>query len=359
MNKIKVFIVDDSATVRTVVGDILNAATGIEVIGSASDPIFAMPHLERHWPDVIVLDIEMPRMDGLTFLGKIMGQRPTPVVMCSTLTENGSAASIKALAKGAVEIVAKPKVNLKSGLEDSARMLVNAVRAASKVNLKVLSGPRAAPTPVPAAPKLSADAMLARGGPTSSGGGDLIAIGTSTGGTQALERILPRLGADAAPIVLVQHMPEKFTAAFAERLNGLCAVEVREARDGDPVKVGQVLIAPGGQHMMAERNGFGMRVRVKDGPLVSRHRPSVDVLFRSVAKVSGKRALGIIMTGMGDDGANGLKEMHDAGAFTLAQDAETCVIHGMPAVAVKRGGVDREVPLDALATEIMGFGRSS
>jgi len=354
MKKIKVFIVDDSAVIRQVVGQILNSDPGIEVIGSASDPLFALPRMEKEWPDVILLDIEMPRMDGLTFLQKIMKEHPTPVVMCSTLTTEGSSSTMKALRLGAVEAVPKPKTDLKKSLTESSRILINAVQAASKANLKVLKT-TIAPS-LETQTKLTADVMLAKGIAKATFSLDkIIAIGTSTGGTQALETVLPKLPQNIPGIVVVQHMPEKFTAAFANRLNAICKVEVKEGEHMDEIKPGRVLIAPGGKHMMVEVKGRKLCIAVKDGPLVSRHRPSADVLFRSVAKTAGPKALGIIMTGMGDDGAAGLCEMREAGAATLGQNKETCVVYGMPAVAMQRGAVEQEVPLEAIADKIISF----
>lgn len=341
---IKVLIVDDSALVRQVLGKVLQGKAGIEVIGVAQDPLFAMRLMEKQWPDVIVLDIEMPRMDGLTFLRKIMAERPTPVVICSTLTGKGTDTAVQALAAGAVEIITKPKLALKEFLAESNAPIIDAVRAAGAS--RVARSPAAA---APAAtPKLNADAVLpnrSSAGPVSETTDFVVAIGTSTGGTRALEAILPQLRADAPGIVVVQHMPEKFTAAFARRLDSLCQVEVLEARGDDRVIPGRVLIAPGGKHMLLRRSGAQYRVEVKDGPPVSRHKPSVDVLFRSVAQSAAGNALGIILTGMGDDGAAGMLEMHKAGALTIAEHESSCIVHGMPKEAVRRGGVDRELPL--------------
>ncbi len=355
--KIKVMIVDDSAVVRQTVRQALERDAGIEVIAAASDPLFAISHMQRQWPDVIVLDIEMPRMDGLTFLKKIMTERPTPVVICSSLAESGAAATMQALSAGAVAIITKPKMGVKQFLEDSANDVVQAVKAAARANASRLV-PRAA-TPLNPAPKLSADAILGAG--LGSGANmvrtteRIVAIGTSTGGTQALEAVLTRLPAVCPGIVIVQHMPERFTAMFAERLNSLCALEVREARHGDRVMPGRALLAPGGKHMMLARSGAQYTVEVVDGPLINRHRPSVDVLFRSCAKFAGKNAVGVIMTGMGDDGARGLKEMRDAGASTLAEDESTCVVFGMPKEAIRLGGVDRVVPLTQIPEVILGL----
>ena len=345
---IRIFIVDDSAVVRKVLTEMLDRVSGFEVIGSAQDPLFALAKMEKDWPDVITLDVEMPRMDGITFLKKIMEERPTPVVMCSTLTEEGSQTSIQALSLGAIDVVAKPKANLRTALPEASPALIAAIRTAAKANVsKTKSKPIAPITKV--ASKLTADAMLSKGGSrTARKTGALITIGASTGGTQALEAVLTALPANTLPILIVQHMPENFTRSFAERLNGLCALEVKEAEDNDALLPGRVLIAPGGKHMMLQTNQFGASVQIKDGPLVSRHKPSVDVLFRSASKFAGGNALGIIMTGMGDDGARGIKEMHDAGANTVAQNEATCVVYGMPQEAVKLGAINHEIALDKI-----------
>ena len=350
MSRIRVLIVDDSAVVRQVVSGVLTSS-GIEVMDAVSDPIAAMTRLARGWPDVILLDVEMPRMDGITFLKKIMAERPTPVVICSTLTEKGARTTMDALAAGAVSVVAKPRLGLKQFLLESADELVSTVRAAARANASRLA--RRQPVAAPP-PKHSADAVLPPGAPSalSQTTERIVAIGTSTGGTQALEVVLTALPRVSAGIVIVQHMPEKFTAAFAERLNQICEIEVKEAEPNDRVVQGRALIAPGGKHLTVRRSGAQHFVDVIDGPLVNRHRPSVDVLFRSVARCAGRNALGIIMTGMGDDGAAGLAEMHTAGARTIAQDEESCVVFGMPREAIKRGGVDKVIPLSAISKEI-------
>lgn len=352
MSKTGVFVVDDSAVVRQVVSDLVNKAPDLRLVGAAPDPLYALERMQRDWPDVIVLDVEMPRMDGITFLKKIMAERPTPVVICSTLTEKNTETSLQALAAGAVDIVAKPKMGLKRFLEDSSNDLIEAIKGAAHARV---GRPRAAAAPaVKAAPKLTADAVLGAAGPQAMAETTerIVAIGTSTGGTQALEAVLTALPRVSPGIVIVQHMPEKFTAAFAARLDSISQLEVREAKANDRVIPGRALIAPGGKHMLLKRSGAYYHVDVIDGPLVSRHRPSVDVLFRSVAKSAGRNALGIIMTGMGDDGAAGLKEMRDAGAHTLAQDEASCVVYGMPKEAVKRGAVERSVSLAEIAPEI-------
>ena len=357
MNKIKVLIVDDSAVVRQVAKEVLDADPGIAVIAVASDPLIALERMKQGWPDVIVLDIEMPRMDGLTFLRKIMAEHPTPVVICSTLTDKGAETTLEALAAGAVNIITKPKLGLKQFLQDSSNDIVAAVRAAAHANVRRLAGLAAASSAKPPSPKFSADAVLASAAPRAMARTTdaVIAIGTSTGGTQALEAVLTMLPAVCTGIVIVQHMPEKFTALFAERLNSICAMEVREAKNGDRVIPGLALIAPGGRHMMLRRSGAQYQVEVTDGPLVNRHKPSVDVLFRSVAQAAGRNALGIIMTGMGDDGARGMLEMRQAGASTIAEDESTCVVFGMPKEAIKLGGVDKVVPLNLIPREIIGF----
>ena len=353
MNRIKVMVVDDSALVRQVMASLLGADPGIEVISVAADPLFAINRMDQAWPDVIVLDIEMPRMDGITFLKKIMHERPTPVIICSTLTEKGAKTTIDALVAGAVAIITKPKLGVKGFLQNASDDLVTAVKAAARANVKRLLT-RA--EPAMATPgKNTADVILSPGvnRAMSQTTERVVAIGTSTGGTQALEAVLTALPRVSPGIVIVQHMPEKFTAAFADRLNGLCHISVKEAQNNDRVVQGQALIAPGGKHMMLKRSGAQYYVDVVDGPLVNRHRPSVDVLFRSAAKCAGSNALGVIMTGMGDDGAVGLLEMHNAGGYTVAQDEETCVVYGMPREAVKRGGVERSLPLNSIANEIL------
>ena len=354
MTQIKVLIVDDSAVVRQVLTANLSQDPGISVIGAASDPVFAMARMQTQWPDVIVLDVEMPRMDGITFLKKLMAERPTPVVICSTLTEKGAETTMQALAAGAVSIVTKPKVGLKQFLQEDSESLVTAVKAAARANLRRLT---AIATSVPVQAKLTADAILSATSHAMAETTDrVVAIGTSTGGTQALEVILTALPRVCPGLVIVQHMPEKFTGAFADRLNNLCRIEVREAVNGDRVLPGRALIAQGGRHMLLKRSGAHYYVEIVDGPPVTRHRPSVDVLFRSVAKCAGKNALGIIMTGMGDDGAKGLKEMHDMGARTVGQDEDSCVVYGMPKEAVKLGAVHRELPLGRIADEIVAYG---
>jgi len=360
LNAIKVLVVDDSAVVRKVLGAMLENAPGIRLLHAVADPLLAIERMKQAWPDVIVLDVEMPRMDGITFLKKIMAERPTPVVICSTLTERGAETTMAALAAGAVSIITKPKLGLKDFLTDSADELVAAVRAAAQVNPRRLAARGVASASAAAVPavtaKLSADAILPPPVDTRAPlrtTERVVAIGTSTGGTLALEEVLTALPRITPGIVIVQHMPEKFTAAFAERLDKLCQIEVREARHGDRVLPGRALIAPGGKHMLLRRDGAQYVVDVIDGPLVNRHRPSVDVLFRSVARQAGANALGIIMTGMGDDGAAGLFEMRKAGARTVAQDEDSCVVYGMPKEAVKRGAVEKSVSLAALHREIL------
>ncbi len=346
VTRIKVMVVDDSAVVRQVVAGLLADDPEIEVLCAVADPLLAMVRMKSQWPDVIVLDIEMPRMDGITFLKKIMSERPTPVVICSTLTEKGAQTSIAALSAGAVCIITKPKLGLKQFLNDASNDLICAVKGAARANVKKLrvTEKNNADVILPGLDKTSAMIQTTE---------RVVALGTSTGGTQALELVLKSLPRVCPGIVIVQHMPEKFTAEFANRLNGLSQITVKEAQNGDRVLNGCALIAPGGKHMLLRRNGAQYFVEVMDGPLVNRHRPSVDVLFRSVAKCAGANALGVIMTGMGDDGAAGLLELRKAGARTVAQDEASCVVYGMPREAVKRGAVEKTVPLNAIAHEIM------
>lgn len=359
--RIKVLIVDDSAVVRQVATSLIATDPALELVGAASDPLFAMEKMKKVWPDVIVLDIEMPRMDGLTFLKKIMAEHPTPVVICSSLTEAGADVTMQAMASGAVDIITKPKVGVKGFLQESAAEYLGAIRAAGKANLRNLgrtaaAGVAKASAPV-VSPKLNADVILSASSASQpyQTTERLVAIGTSTGGTQALEQVLTALPRTAPGLVIVQHMPEKFTKAFADRLDSLCEIHVKEAETNDRVIPGLALIAPGGFHMLLKRSGAYYHVEIVAGPQVSRHRPSVDVLFRSVAKFAGRNAMGVIMTGMGDDGVKGMLEMHQAGSPTVAQDEASCVVYGMPKEAVKAGAVDQVMPLSAIPQAIMGF----
>lgn len=354
MDKIKVLIVDDSALVRQTLVSILESDPQIEIVGVAADPYIAVDKIKECVPDVITLDIEMPRMDGLTFLKKLMSQHPIPVVVISTLTEKGTDSALLALEYGAVEVLAKPKVNTKILLEQSKIELCDKVKAAALANVKRRTfSARTATSEV--APKLSADAVIGKHTSTSmvQTTETVIAIGASTGGTEALRVLLEGFPADCPGIVIVQHMPEMFTKQFAQRLNSLCKVSVKEAENGDKVLRGHVLLSPGGKHMMLKRSGAIYHVEIVDGPLVNRHRPSVDVLFRSVARYAGKNVVGAILTGMGDDGARGMLEMKEAGAHTIAQDENSCVVFGMPKEAIKLGGADKILPLSDISKYIM------
>lgn len=354
--KTKVLIVDDSATVRQTLTTVLESDPDIEVIGVASDPFVAAQRINKEVPDVITLDVEMPRMDGITFLRKLMAQHPIPVVMCSSLVESESETLQQALEAGAVDIVLKPTVGVAEYLAESRIKLCDAVKAAARARLD-RRGKKHNTATLDHEPekKLSADAMLpppsrramARTTET------VICIGASTGGTETLREVLQALPIATPGIVVVQHMPEHFTTSFAQRLNSLCEMEVKEAEDGDAVLRGRVLIAPGNLHTMLERSGARYYVSVKTGPLVSRHRPSVDVLFRSAAGSAGSNAIGVIMTGMGDDGARGLEEMKQAGAFTIAQDEATSIVFGMPKEAIARGCVDAVLPMQDIALEVL------
>lgn len=348
-DKIKVLIVDDSAVVRQTLSDILSSDPQIEVVATAADPYLAAERLKSVVPDVITLDVEMPRMDGLTFLQKLMTQHPIPVVMCSSLADTGSETALKALEYGAVEIITKPKMGTKQFIEESRIQICDTIKAAAKARVERHHPLREV------SPKYTADVMIEK--PPSRAmvqtTEKVVVVGASTGGTEALKVFLEMLPEDAPGIVIVQHMPENFTAAFAKRLDSTCKVTVKEAADNDTVVRGRALIAPGNRHTLLKRSGARYYVEVKNGPLVSRHRPSVDVLFRSAARYGGKNIVGVIMTGMGDDGARGMKEMHDAGATTIAQDEASCVVFGMPNEAIKQGGVDKVVPLERIAAEVL------
>ncbi len=349
-NKIKVLIVDDSAVVRQTMSQILSSDPGIEVIATAADPFIAAERIKRELPDVITLDVEMPRMDGITFLHKIMSQHPIPVVMCSSLTENGSETALKALEYGAIDIIQKPRIGTKFFLEESKVLICDAVKAAAEIKIK-----RITQNTLKVSPKLTADAIIAKPRANSmiQTTEKVVCIGASTGGTEALKVFLEALPLDAPGIVIVQHMPEHFTRAFAKRLDGICQVSIKEACDNDTVIRGQVLIAPGNRHTLLKRSGARYYVEVKDGQLVSRHRPSVDVLFRSSARYAGKNAVGVIMTGMGDDGARGMSEMKEAGAYNIAQDEATSVVFGMPNEAIKAGAVNKVLPLEKIMAEVI------
>ena len=342
---IRVFIVDDSAVVRRALTDILSADPRFSVIAAVADPFAAAEKLRHMMPDVIVLDIEMPRMDGVTFLKKLMAQHPIPVVICSSLVSDKSETLLAALAAGAVEVIAKPELGVKQFLEEGATLIRETVFAAARAKVKAIH------VQPPIAPKLSADAMLAapKGSAMLRTTEKIIAIGASTGGTEALRVLLEDMPMDCPPIVIVQHMPESFTAAFAKRLDSICAITVSEARNGDRLLRGHALIAPGNRHTLLARSGAQYHVEVRDGPMVSRHKPSVDVLFRSVARYAGSNAVGIILTGMGDDGARGMKEMRDLGAATIGQNEASCVVYGMPKEAMAAGAVEQELPLDKIA----------
>ncbi len=348
--KIRVLVVDDSAVVRQAFRDILGSDPQVEIMGIAADPFIAAELMKREIPDVITLDVEMPRMDGITFLQRIMNQHPIPVLMCSSLTEKGSETAFRALECGAVDIIQKPRLGVKQFLEESKVLVCDAIKAASMARVwRINPALREVP------PKLTADAVIAgRSGKAMVRTTEkVVAVGASTGGTEALRVFLEAMPLDAPGIVIVQHMPEHFTRSFARRLDSLCRISVKEAENNDTIVRGRALIAPGNRHVLLKRSGARYYVEIKDGPLVCRHRPSVDVLFRSAARYAGKNSVGVIMTGMGDDGAKGLLEMKEAGAVTLAQDEQSCVVFGMPKEAVRLGAVDKVLPLQDIAAAVV------
>jgi two-component system chemotaxis response regulator CheB len=347
MKPIRVLIVDDSAMVRQTLSEVVASDPEIEVMATAPDPFIAAERIREEVPDVILLDVEMPRMDGITFLQSIMAQRPIPVVICSTLSSRGSETAMRALKAGAVDIVAEPKLGTETFLRESQEILCGAVKSASTARLHPIR---------PVEPALTADAVLPRhsAGAMVQTTEKVVLIGASTGGTEALRVFLTAMPSDAPGMLIVQHMPEKFTTAFASRLDGLCAISVKEAENGDPVLRGRALLAPGNRHLLLKRSGARYFVEVRDGPLVCRHRPSVDVLFRSGARYAGRNAVGVLMTGMGNDGARGLLELKQAGAPTMAQDEASCVVFGMPNEAIKLGAAGRVLPLDGLAAGVLG-----
>ena len=351
-SKVRVLIVDDSAVVRQTLKETLSSDPEIEVIGTAADPFAAADHIREQLPDVITLDIEMPRMDGLTFLKRIMSQHPIPVVICSSLAEEGAQSTLRALEYGAIEIIAKPRLGTRQFLEESRVTLCQAVKAAAAARLHPLRPGQVVE------PKLTADAILSPAMRAMVETTEkVVVIGASTGGTEALKTLLEALPPDTPGIVIVQHMPELFTRAFANRLDGLCSLSVKEAETNDSVIRGRALIAPGNHHLLLKRSGARYYVEIKDGPLVSRHRPSVDVLFRSAARYAGPNTVGVILTGMGDDGAHGMLEIKQAGAITIAQDEATCVVFGMPKEAIKLGAVDKVLPLQAIAAAVLSCAR--
>ncbi len=341
MNKIRVLVVDDSAVVRKVFSEELSLEKDIEVIGTAPDPYVARDKIVELKPDVVTLDIEMPRMDGLTFLRKLMKYFPLPVIIVSSLTQEGGALALEAMDIGAVDVISKPGEAYSVG--DMSMQLAEKIRAAARVNVakhaRMAGGAKAVSPPV----KLSLTKTTNK----------IIAIGASTGGTEALKAVLTRFPSNTPGIMIVQHMPAKFTTSFAERLNDLCQIRVKEAEDGDSVIPGTALLAPGNYHMVMRRSGARYYVNVKTGPLVCYQRPAVDVLFNSVAAFGGANAIGVILTGMGKDGAQGMLKMKEAGAQTIAQDEKSCVVFGMPKEAIELGGVDKVVPLDNIAQEVM------
>lgn len=349
--KIRVLIVDDSALVRKLLTEILVADSSIEVVGTAMDPYRAREKIKQVAPDVLTLDVEMPKMDGLTFLGNLMRLRPMPVVMVSSLTERGAEITLRALELGAVDFIAKPKIDLERSLAEYSEEITRKIKTAAIAKLSpytpVTRPPLAGRAVVP---KLSADSVLVKQAPAQIRTTDcVVAIGASTGGTEAIKDVLMRMPADAPGMVVSQHIPETFSRAFAQRMDGLSAMTVREAEDGTQILPGHVLVAPGNRHLLVVRDGTRYVCRLSDGPPVNRHRPSVDVLFRSMAQNVGANGIGMILTGMGDDGARGLREMRDAGAYTMAQDESTSVVWGMPGEAVKLGGAVAILPLGQIA----------
>ncbi len=352
-NKIRVLVVDDSAVVRQTLSSIIEEDSELEVMATAGDPYIAAKKIQAEIPDVITLDVEMPRMDGLTFLKKIMTQHPIPVVIISSLTDKATETGMKALEYGAVEVIKKPQMNTKKFIEESKISLCDAIKAAAISKLKRKKQIKDVTLKVQ--PKYNADVVIQKAKSYSmiETTDIVISVGASTGGTEALSLFLQALPLDCPGVVIVQHMPEQFTKSFANRLNDICQITVKEAENGDSVIRGRALIAPGNYHMLLKRSGARYYVEIKDGPLVNRHRPSVDVLFRSTARYAGTNAIGVIMTGMGDDGAKGLLEMKETGARTVAQDEKTCVVFGMPKEAIKLGAADKTLPLDQIASAVI------
>ncbi|MDP2828390.1 MAG: chemotaxis response regulator protein-glutamate methylesterase [Sulfuricellaceae bacterium] len=363
--KIKVLIVDDSALIRGVLREVINSQPDMEVVGAAPDPLVAREMIKQLNPDVLTLDVEMPRMDGLDFLEKLMRLRPMPVVMISTLTERGSDITFRALELGAVDFLAKPKMDITHGMKEYSEDIAEKIRAASRARIRKNTS-SASNTPPPSSgretspvtdaggtPRLSADAILPSSSARISSTEKLIILGASTGGTEAIKEFLVQLPPDCPGILITQHMPEAFTNSFAQRLDGLCRITVKEAAQGDRVLPGHAYIAPGHSHLLLKRSGANYVCELNQGPPVNRHRPSVDVLFRSAANCAGQNAIGVILTGMGKDGAAGMLEMKQAGAYNFAQDEASCVVFGMPKEAIAVGGVDEVLPLKEIAGKVM------
>jgi two-component system chemotaxis response regulator CheB len=350
--KIRVIVVDDSALVRSLLSEIINRQRDMECIGTANDPLIAREMIRELNPDVITLDVEMPRMDGIDFLGRLMRLRPMPVVMISTLTERGAEVTMKALELGAVDFVAKPRVGLASGLNELASQIVDKIRVAAVAHVRRAPSREAAPTGsaqgAGAAPAVPASALLGRLSTEK-----LICIGASTGGTEAIKEVLVQMPADSPAIVITQHMPAGFTTSFAARLNGLCQITVKEAVNGERILPGHAYIAPGGTQFSVARSGANYVAVVDDGPPVNRHKPSVEVLFKSAAAVVGRNAFGIMLTGMGNDGAAAMREMKDAGSYNYVQDEATCIVFGMPREAIVHGAADEVLPLGQIAPALL------
>ena len=350
MSKIRVLNVDDSALMRQVLASLLAKDPDIEVIGSAPDPFIAREKIKALNPDVLTLDVEMPKMDGLTFLEKLMRGRPMPVVMVSSLTEAGCQTTLRALELGAVDFITKPKIDLREGMEEIAQDLISKIKAAAVAKVRGLGpGPSNGVSAPVSRPLVLATSAMIKTTDT------IIAIGSSTGGTEAVKDVLVALPPNTPPILITQHMPERFTKTWADRMNTLCRISVKEAVDGDSVLPGHALVAPGSYHMTLVRNGARYTVRVNQDPPVNRHRPSVDVMFDSVAQYAGANTIGVILTGMGGDGAKGMLTMKQAGAYTIAQDEASCVVFGMPKEAIRLGGVDKVLPLSDIPAAIVAY----
>ncbi len=353
-HKIKVLVIDDSALIRSVMKEIIDREKDMTCVGAAPDPLVAREMIKSLNPDVLTLDVEMPKMDGLDFLERLMRLRPMPVVMVSTLTERGSDITFRALALGAVDFVSKPKMDIARGMEDYAREITDKIRAAAQARVRK-AGTTPSNNSINIQEKYSADAILPSVAGRFSSTEKLIIIGASTGGTEAIKEVLTRLPADVPGILVTQHMPENFTKSFADRLNSLCKISVKEAEHNERVLPGHAYIAPGHSHLLLKRSGANYMTELNQGPPVNRHRPSVDVLFRSAANVAGANALGIILTGMGKDGAQGLLEMRQAGSYTIAQDEESCIVFGMPKEAIHIGGACEVLPLQGIARHTLDY----